>query len=136
MRVDGEGDYALRLAAHATVLLVDDIGEAAYYYSERLGFDVKRYEANPSHYAYALRDDCYLHFACFEDARPTPNSVGAPPDMFDVYIYVDDVEALHEELVEHGAEIVLAPTDTVYGLREIRVRDPHGYILAFGKVLE
>lgn len=125
----------MRLAAHATVLLVQDIGDAAYYYSERLGFDVKRYEANPEHYAYASRDDCHVHFACFKDALPRPNSVAAPPDMFDVYVYVDDVEALHEELVERGAVIVLGPVDAAYGLREIRVRDPHGYILAFGKVL-
>jgi catechol 2,3-dioxygenase-like lactoylglutathione lyase family enzyme len=125
----------MRLTAHAAVLLVQDIGDAAYYYSERLGFDVKRYEANPNHYAYASRDDCHIHFACFKDALPRPNSVAAPPDMFDVYVYVDDVEALHEELVERGADIVLGPVDAVYGLREIRVRDPHGYILAFGKVL-
>ena len=125
----------MRLDAHATVLLVQDIGDAAYYYSERLGFDVKRYEANPNHYAYASRDDCHVHFACFMDAPPRPNSVAVPPDMFDVYVYVDDVEALHEELVERGADIVLGPVDAAYGLREIRVRDPHGYILAFGKVL-
>jgi catechol 2,3-dioxygenase-like lactoylglutathione lyase family enzyme len=125
----------MRLDAHATVLLVQDIGDAAYYYSERLGFDVKRYEANPNHYAYASRDDCHVHFACFKDAPPRPNSVAVPPDMFDVYVYVDDVEALHEELVERGADIVRGPVDAAYGLREIRVRDPHGYILAFGKVL-
>jgi catechol 2,3-dioxygenase-like lactoylglutathione lyase family enzyme len=126
----------MRLAAHAPVLLVDDVGEAAYYYSERLGFDVTRYQANPTHYAYASRDDCHLHFACFRDARARPNSEAAPPDMFDVYVYVDDVEALHEELVGRGAEILVPPTTTPYGLYELRVRDPDGYILAFGKVIE
>ena len=123
------------LSAHATVLLVDDVGRAADYYRDRLGFEVTFYEANPGHYAYASRDHCHVHFACFKDAPPQPNSVAVPPDMFDVYVYVDDVEALHEEFVERGAEIVLPPTDALYGLREIRVRDPHGYILAFGKLL-
>jgi catechol 2,3-dioxygenase-like lactoylglutathione lyase family enzyme len=123
------------LSAHATVLLVDDVGRAADYYRDQLGFDVTRYEANPNHYAYASRDDCHVHLACFKDAAPRPNSVAAPPDMFDIYVYVDDVEALHEELVERGADIVFSPTDAVYGLREIRVRDPNGYILAFGKLL-
>lgn len=126
----------MRLTAHATVLLVDDVTRAADYYRDRLGFDVTRYEANPNHYAYASRDDCHVHFACFRDAPPKPNSTLVPPDMFDVYVYVDDVEALYEELVERGAEIVLAPTNASYGLREIRVRDPHGYILAFGKLLK
>jgi uncharacterized glyoxalase superfamily protein PhnB len=56
--------------------------------------------------------------------------------MCDLYVYVDDVDALHEELVERGAEILHAPVDTEYGMRDFRVRDPHGYILAFGKVPE
>jgi uncharacterized glyoxalase superfamily protein PhnB len=53
--------------------------------------------------------------------------------MFDLYIYVDDVDELHEELAGRGADILNPPVKTEYGLREIRVRDPHGYILAFGK---
>jgi uncharacterized glyoxalase superfamily protein PhnB len=52
--------------------------------------------------------------------------------MFDLYVYVDDVEALHAELSERGTEILAEPGDTAYGMRELRVRDPHGYILAFG----
>jgi predicted enzyme related to lactoylglutathione lyase len=125
----------MRLESQATVLLVPDVRRAGDYYGERLGFEVTYYERIPEHYAYASRDGVHLHFARFDGAVPRPNSEAAPPDMFDVYIYVDDVEALHEELVERGADVMHAPTDQGYGLREIRVRDPHGYILAFGKVL-
>jgi uncharacterized glyoxalase superfamily protein PhnB len=49
---------------------------------------------------------------------------------------VDDIDALHEELAGRGAEIMNAPVNTEYGLREIRVRDPDGYVLAFGKLPE
>jgi uncharacterized glyoxalase superfamily protein PhnB len=52
--------------------------------------------------------------------------------MFDVYFGVDDLEALHEELVRRGAELLHGPVDQEYGQRELRVRDPDGYILAFG----
>jgi uncharacterized glyoxalase superfamily protein PhnB len=55
--------------------------------------------------------------------------------MFDLYVYVDDVDAYHDELVERGADVLHGPVNQGYGLREIRVRDPHGYVLAFGKVL-
>jgi catechol 2,3-dioxygenase-like lactoylglutathione lyase family enzyme len=120
------------IASHATVLLVDDVGGALDYYRDKLGFEGHAWEVNPQHYGYASRDGCHVHFACFKDAPPRPNSETVPPDMFDLYVYVDDVEALHEELGERGAEIIKAPVDTEYGLREIRVRDPHGYILAFG----
>ena len=46
------------------------------------------------------------------------------------------MEALQAELVDRGAELVHGPVDQGYGLRELRVRDPHGYILAFGQPLE
>jgi catechol 2,3-dioxygenase-like lactoylglutathione lyase family enzyme len=121
------------LTEHATVLLVDDVRRSLDYYRDKLGFEVDEYDLNPEHYGYARRGACAVHFACFEHAGPQPNSVAVPPDMFDAYVYVDDVEGLHEELVERGAELVHAPVDQAYGLREIRVRDPSGYILAFGE---
>ena len=124
------------LTAHATVLLVDDVQVAGDYYQDKLGFEVTYFDQNPSHYAYANRGEVWMHFACFADAGPEPNSVAVPPDMFDAYVYVDDVDALHAELAERGAEIIGVVTDTEYGCREFRVRDPHGYILAFGKLLE
>jgi catechol 2,3-dioxygenase-like lactoylglutathione lyase family enzyme len=123
----------VKLAAHASVFLVDDVARAADYYRDQLGFEVTFYEDNPRHYAYASRDEVYVHFACFKDAPPRPNNEAVPPDMFDVYIYVDDVAALHQELVERGAELLHGPTEQPYGLTEIRVRDPHGYVLAFGQ---
>jgi catechol 2,3-dioxygenase-like lactoylglutathione lyase family enzyme len=118
--------------SHATVLLVDDVAAALDYYRDKLGFDGHAWDVNPEHYGYASRGGCYVHFACFAVAGPKPNSKAVPPDMFDLYVYVDDVDALYEELVERGADILSAPVDTEYGLREIRVRDPQGYILAFG----
>jgi catechol 2,3-dioxygenase-like lactoylglutathione lyase family enzyme len=126
----------VNVASHATVLLVDDVARALDYYRDQLGFEGRAWEVNPSHYAYVSRGGCHVHFACFHDAGPRPNSETVPPDMFDLYIYVDDLEALHEELKARGADILSAPHDTEYGLREIRVRDPHGYILAFGNTPE
>jgi len=123
----------MTIETHATVLLVEDVGRALDHYRDKLGFEVTAFDANPGHYGYASRDGCHVHFACFEGAAPRPNSTAAPPDMFDVY--VDDVDALHQELVARGADVMHAPIDRDYGTREIRVRDPHGYVLAFGKVL-
>jgi catechol 2,3-dioxygenase-like lactoylglutathione lyase family enzyme len=125
----------MTVETHATVLLVEDVGRSLEHYRDKLGFDVSSFEANPEHYGHASRGGCHVHFARFEGAAPRPNSIAAPPDMFDLYVYVDDVEAAYEEFVARGAEVLHGPVDQGYGLREIRVRDPHGYILAFGKVL-
>jgi catechol 2,3-dioxygenase-like lactoylglutathione lyase family enzyme len=126
----------VKLSGHATVLLVDDVGGTTDYYREALGFETSLFELNPAHYGYASRDGCHLHFARFEGARSRPNHKEAPPDMFDAYFWVDDVDALHEELVGRGAELLHGPVNQEYGLREIRVRDPNGYVLAFGTSLD
>ena len=121
---------------HATVLLVNDVAATLAYYGDKLGFETSAWEVNPTLYGYAERDNCLLHFACFNGATPRPNHEEAPPDMFDVYVWVDDPDALHAELLERGADLLHGPVNQEYGLREIRVRDPHGYILAFGRLLE
>lgn len=124
----------MKLTALAPILLVPDVGAEVAYFRDRLGFDVELYDKIPEHYAYASRDDCQIHFARFKHVPPRPNSEVVPPDMSDVYLYVDDVEALYAELVERGADVILPPTTQGYGMHEIRVRDPFGYILAFGQV--
>jgi catechol 2,3-dioxygenase-like lactoylglutathione lyase family enzyme len=126
----------MTITSAATVLLVRDVARALDYYRDRLGFEGHAWDRNPEHYGYASRDGCHVHFACFGGTEPRPHSTVVPPDMFDVYVYVDDVEALHAELRERGADIIGGPHDAVYGLREIRVRDPEGYILAFGTLAE
>jgi catechol 2,3-dioxygenase-like lactoylglutathione lyase family enzyme len=123
------------LTGHATVFLVEDVRRATEYYRDALGFDVELYDRIPDHYGYAHRDGCHVHFARFEAVTARPNSDVVPPDMFDAYFWVDDVEGLHAEVVERGAELVHGLVDQGYGLREFRVRDPDGYILAFGQPL-
>jgi uncharacterized glyoxalase superfamily protein PhnB len=55
---------------------------------------------------------------------------GAGP--WGVYIVVDDVDAHHQRAVEHGAEIVMPPTDQDYGSRDYMARDAEGNIWSFG----
>jgi uncharacterized glyoxalase superfamily protein PhnB len=53
----------------------------------------------------------------------------------DVYIYVDAVDFLHQELRGRGAIITQAPRNAPYGLRELEVEDLNGYRIAFGEVI-
>jgi catechol 2,3-dioxygenase-like lactoylglutathione lyase family enzyme len=117
----------MNLTDAASVLVVEDVARSLDYYRDKLGFDGRAYEKDPTNYGYASREHCNVHLA---HGRPHPNG------FFDVYVYVDDVDALHDELRARGAEVLNAPVHTEYGLREIRVRDPDGYVLAFGKLPE
>jgi uncharacterized glyoxalase superfamily protein PhnB len=49
-----------------------------------------------------------------------------------VYVVVDDVDAHHRRAVEHGAEILMPPTDQDYGSRDYMARDAEGNIWSFG----
>ncbi|MDQ1011563.1 putative glyoxalase superfamily protein PhnB [Streptomyces sp. V4I23] len=49
-----------------------------------------------------------------------------------VFVHVDDVDAHHGTAVEHGAEIVMPPTDQDYGARDYMARDVEGNIWSFG----
>ena len=122
----------MTLTGHATVLLVADVGRSLDYYRDALGFETQAFELNPEHYGYAGREGCHLHFSRFDGASARPNHEEAPPDMFDAYFWVDDVDALHDELVRRGADVIQGPVDQPW-CREIRVLDPHGYVLAFAR---
>ncbi|MEU8590633.1 VOC family protein [Streptomyces sp. NPDC048664] len=49
-----------------------------------------------------------------------------------VYIVVDDVDAHHQRAVEHGADILVPPTDQPHGSRDYMARDAEGNIWSFG----
>ncbi|GAA1430122.1 VOC family protein [Streptomyces thermospinosisporus] len=49
-----------------------------------------------------------------------------------IYVVVDDVDGHHQRAVEHGAEILMPPTDQAYGSRDYMARDLEGNIWSFG----
>ncbi len=51
--------------------------------------------------------------------------------MTDAFLWVSDVDLLHEEIAARGAVIQLPPTDQTWGTRETGIRDPDGNVLVF-----
>jgi len=51
---------------------------------------------------------------------------------WDIYVWVDDADALYREFVDSGAIIEYPPQDPAeYEMREFAIRDLDGYIIAF-----
>lgn len=113
----------MKLESHATVLQVSDVQAALAWFRDALGFEVSSYEGG-SEYGYAQRDGVWFHVS-----RPGSG-------LWAAYLYTDDVEALHAELVERGTEILQPPTDKGYGVRDVIVRAPGGHVLAIGQLLD
>ena len=61
---------------------------------------------------------------------------GKPSDAFrrevDLYVYVDEVDALYERLKDR-VDVIEGPHDTFYGAREIIIRDCNRFWITFGQ---
>ena len=56
---------------------------------------------------------------------PSPTSLGATTVA--VHLYVDDCDAMVEQMRTHGAAVLMEPADMVWGERFGRVRGPFGH---------
>lgn len=133
-----EGAAPIRLEAAVPQFTVPDLVRTAEYYRDVLGFQIAGYwdgekttsaPATPPHFAVVWRDDVEIFF----NRAPGPVKRERAPGAYDVYVRVSGVNALAEEFVRRGADIIDGPGDRDYDQREVVVRDCNGLILAFGE---
>jgi catechol 2,3-dioxygenase-like lactoylglutathione lyase family enzyme len=101
------------------VLHVSDSAAAEEFYCNRLGFRrefaYRPHEDRPDPcYMGFNRDGAWLHVSSF-------SGDGVPGGV--VNFLVDDVDALHAELVAKGVRIDTGPVDQTWGTREMYVKD-------------
>lgn len=118
----------------APYFLVADVVAAANDYRDRLGFAYDRFWGEPPGFCMVFRRGVVIMLKQTETAgAPRPNHRAAPgSDSWDAYIWVDDADALHAEVVAAGAAVVRPPCDQAYGCRDFEVEDRDGYRLCFG----
>lgn len=106
------------------ILRVRDVEASIAYYVERLGFALQFSWGEgdgPVSFAGVSRDGFEV-MLCLEGQ-------GQPGTWFTVW--VDDVDELHAEYVDRGADIRRAPVDLPWGVREMNVIDPDGHRIRF-----
>ena len=108
-----------------TVMTVKSVQESLAYYRDKLGFDVAFEYGDPTFYVGVCSGEVTLHLIA---AARTPRQPGHGA----VAIFVDDVDALHADLVKRGAKVLKAPQDYDYGLRDFDVADLDGNMIFFG----
>jgi uncharacterized glyoxalase superfamily protein PhnB len=123
---------AQQVRGSAPVLMVKDVRRAHAYYAEKLGFRSPRMWGAPPTFCIAQRDSFDLMLAQVDPGKEVhPNAENE--GRIDAYFWVREVDALHEEFSGVGADIICAPEDQDYGMRELLVRDPDGHVLCFGQ---
>jgi catechol 2,3-dioxygenase-like lactoylglutathione lyase family enzyme len=116
------------VAPHFTVA---DVLEAARYYCEVLGFEMRGTFGDPPVFAMVGRDGVEFYFNQHSD--PVGKVRPRAPVAYDAYIHVAGLDLLVEELTRRGAKIDEGPVTRVYGMRELVIEDCHGLRLAFGE---
>lgn len=124
-----------KLIAHAPVLLVRELLPAAAYFKDKLGFIDQNIYNEPPDFAIIRRDNLTLMLA-----QKPPNTNTLPhwqivPQLWNVYFWVDDVEALYAEFQASGAIIDYELHTKPYGVKEFGIRDLDDHDIAFAQTL-
>ena len=120
------------LVRSAPYFPVADVEQSALHYETVLGFRREYAAGSPPQFAILSRDGLPIMLRLVDDAtRISPNE--RQGGTWDAFFWVSDVQSLYEELREKGADVVYAPKQTEYGMREFAARDREGYVLGFGQ---
>lgn len=125
-----------KILSGAPVLLVRDVAAAANYFRDRLGFSYDKLWGQPPDFCMVRRDGHTVMLSqAPADAALTPHW-RVVDKMWDVYFWVDDVEAIYQELVQRGAIIDYHLGMKPYGVREFGVQDIDDHDIGFGQVID
>jgi uncharacterized glyoxalase superfamily protein PhnB len=109
------------------LLHVSDSIEAEEFYCNRLGFR-REFAHRPDEtrtdpcYMGLIRDGVWLHLSSFSGDGKSGGVVN---------LIVDDVDAIHAELVAKGVRIDTGPVDQTWGTREMYVKDADGNAIRY-----
>jgi len=124
-----------KITGHAPVLLVKDVLNAARYYGEKLGFRAQEFFGEPVNFAILRRDSLALMLGQAEDDGPIVPNWQRSHGLWNVYFWVDDVDAIYAEFQASGAIIDYTLGIKPYGVKEFGVQDLDGYDIAFGQIM-
>lgn len=123
-----------KIIGSAPILLVADVVTSANYYRDKLGFNYERCE--PPCFCMPHRDTHVVMLSQADDPKRIGPHYKVTENMWNIYFWVDDVEAIYAEMKERGATIDYELGIKEYGVGEFGVQDLDGYDIAFGQDIE
>lgn len=124
-------DETTRLLRSAPYFPVRDVAQAVAYY-QSLGFAPDYVAGSLPEFAIVARDGLSIMFRRVVDTDIWPNE--RQGGTWDVFFWVEGLEALFGEMAGAGVEVVYGPVvQDAYGMAEFAIRDAFGYVLGFGE---
>jgi predicted enzyme related to lactoylglutathione lyase len=112
-----KGQTKTKFECIVPILSVQDVPASLECYADKLGFQTKWDWGTPPTFACVARDGIQI-FLC--------QGVQGRPGTW-IQLFVDDVDALHEEYKKSGAIIRQPPTNFPWHTREMNVEDLDGH---------
>ena len=124
------------LTAHAPILLTKNILAASGYFQEKVGFSLIGLYGDPADFGILERDGNHIMLAQVDENKEITPHWKIRDMMWNIYFWVDDIDALYEELQERGADIDYTLYTAPHGAREFGIQDLDGHDIAFGEIVE
>lgn len=135
-KYDSAKDKTMKTNAITPILNVSNFQESIEWF-EKLGWEKKWDWGEPPTFGAVCSSECEI-FLCLDaqggrgkgDNTSTFSPGGSESSDKGVWmsVWVDDVDAVHQQAIEAGIEVVFSPQDMPWGVRECHIRHPDGHV--------
>lgn len=124
----------MKIIASCPHFFVSDLIKSVRFYVDVLGFEEPKLWGDPPGFAMPQRDGFTVMLNQIEERPPSPN--GNLEYDWDAYFWVDEIEQFYGSIKDR-CDVVYGPTPKpYYGMQEMALRDPDGYLLVFAAELK
>jgi catechol 2,3-dioxygenase-like lactoylglutathione lyase family enzyme len=120
-----------RIIDSRAVLAVRDLKESTRFFIDVLGFR-RDFGDGSDGWSFLSRDNFKVRLGECPDEKPA-GELGN--HSYFMYLTVEGLDQLHQELSARGAEVSSEPEDQPWGMREFSIRTPDGHRIRFGEPL-
>ncbi len=118
-----------RIVDSRCVLAVRNLKESTQFYIDVLGFR-RDFGDGSDGWSFLSRDGFKVRLGECSDEKPA-SELGN--HSYFVYLAVERMDQLHQELSARGAQVISEPEDEPWGMREFSIRTPDGHRIRFGE---
>jgi uncharacterized glyoxalase superfamily protein PhnB len=120
----------MRIIRSNPVLAVHDLELSGAWYRDVLGCELD--DVEPGNWRFCRAGDTTFMLGRCPD---TPPAAEIGDHSYVAYLRVDDVDAFHRRAVAAGADVMHAPRDEPWGMRELALRSPDGHRFMLGQAI-
>ncbi len=120
-----------RIVASRSVLAVQNLRKSTQFYMDVLGFK-RDFGDESDGWSFLSRDGYRVMLGECADEVPAGDTGN---HSWFVYLTVEGLDELYEELTPHGVDFLSKPADKNWGMREFGIRTPDGHRITFGQEL-